>query len=74
MSNSTTRTINISLPAALLAEIDKAAQQEYATRSDYIRMSILRNLRAEEERWEAVSDFTKIKKGGVRIDELLDRL
>ncbi|HCA67279.1 MAG: hypothetical protein A2249_00345 [Candidatus Jacksonbacteria bacterium RIFOXYA2_FULL_44_7] len=28
----------------------------------------------EEDRWEEVIDFTKIKKGGVDIDELLARL
>lgn len=28
----------------------------------------------EDERWEEVIDFTKIKKGGVDIDELLERL
>lgn len=28
----------------------------------------------EEELWEEVVDFTKIKKGGVNIEELLQRL
>lgn len=28
----------------------------------------------EDEAWEEVIDFTKIKKGGVDIDELLQRL
>lgn len=28
----------------------------------------------EEERWEEVIDFTKIKKGGVEIDKIIDRL
>ncbi len=27
-----------------------------------------------EDRWEEVVDFTKIKKGGVNIDEILSRL
>lgn len=27
-----------------------------------------------DERWETVIDFTKVKKGGVDIDELLSRL
>ncbi len=35
---------------------------------------IFRILPIEEERWETVIDFTKIKKGGVTIDELLKRL
>ncbi len=28
----------------------------------------------EEENWEEVIDFTKVKKGGVDIDEILKRL
>ena len=28
----------------------------------------------EESRWEEIIDFTKIKKGGVNIDEVLSRL
>jgi antitoxin (DNA-binding transcriptional repressor) of toxin-antitoxin stability system len=28
----------------------------------------------KEEKWELVTDFTKIKKGGVDIDEVLSRL
>ena len=69
-----TRTINISLPKKLVSEMDKAAKDEYATRSDFIRDSILRKLRNYEENWETVTDFTTIQKGGVDIDELLKRL
>ncbi len=71
--STTTRTINISLPTKLVSNIDKAAKNEFATRSDFIRESILRKLRAEEP-WEVVTDFTKVQKGGVDIDELLKRL
>jgi metal-responsive CopG/Arc/MetJ family transcriptional regulator len=74
MTKPTTKTINISLPAKLIKEIDKAAKFEYASRSEYIRDSILRRLRAEQEGWEIVSDFTTIEKGGVDIDKLLERL
>lgn len=28
----------------------------------------------DEERWEEVIDFTKIKKGGVNIDDILSRI
>lgn len=28
----------------------------------------------EDEKWEEVIDFTKLRKGGVNIDELLSRL
>ena len=35
---------------------------------------LFRIIPIEEDRWETVIDFTKIKKGGVSIDELLKRL
>lgn len=28
----------------------------------------------EDERWEMIVDFTKVKRGGISIDELLSRL
>jgi metal-responsive CopG/Arc/MetJ family transcriptional regulator len=68
------RTINISLPVQLVAEMDKAARNEFATRSDFIRDSILRKLQAMQSQWESVADFTTIQKGGVDIEELLKRL
>ncbi|TAK89001.1 ribbon-helix-helix protein, CopG family [Patescibacteria group bacterium] len=71
---SNTRTINISLPVKLVDEMDKAAQGEYSTRSDFIRDSILRKLSSTQDRWELAADFTAVKRGGVDIDELLKRL
>ena len=68
------RTINISLPEKLVVEMDKAARDEFATRSDFIRDSILRKLQAIQERWEVMADFSAATKGGVDIDELLKRL
>lgn len=70
-----TRTINISLPKDLVSKLDNVAKKQYATRSEYIRNSIIEQLnRSQDENWELVSDFTKIKKGGVDIDELISRL
>ncbi len=67
------KAINITLPAALITKIDIAAQEEFATRSDFIRDSILRKLNTQE-RWETVTDLTTVQKGGVDIDEVLKRL
>ncbi len=39
-----TKTINISLDDDLLKKVDKAAKAEYASRSDYIRQSLVRQL------------------------------
>lgn len=73
-SSTSTRTINISLPEKLVQAMDKAAKNEFATRSDFIRDSILRKLRDTQDTWELVADFTTVQKGGVSIDELLKRL
>ena len=35
---------------------------------------LFRILPVNDETWEEVADFTKIKKGGVKIDEILSRL
>lgn len=35
---------------------------------------LFRILPLEDEVWEEIADFTKIKKGGVKIDEILSRL
>lgn len=68
------RTINISLPQKLVDEMDKIAKDEFSTRSDFIRDSILRRMRALEDRWEVVTDLTTVQTGGVDIDELLSRI
>jgi metal-responsive CopG/Arc/MetJ family transcriptional regulator len=50
-----TQTINISLPKELVQKIDKAAKEEFATRSDYIRQALVRKLRADrvqQNDWE----------------------
>ncbi|OGQ44653.1 MAG: hypothetical protein A3H42_05965 [Deltaproteobacteria bacterium RIFCSPLOWO2_02_FULL_46_8] len=38
------------------------------------RITPLVPLNSEEGQWEEVIDFTKIKKGGVHVDDLLKRL
>ncbi len=76
------RTINISLPAELVTKLDQAAKQEFATRSDYIRESIVRRLKnqhvvdgfGDEGEWETIVDFTKIKPNGVPATEVLKAL
>lgn len=43
-----TQTINISLPKDLIAEVDKMASTEFASRSDYIRQALVSKLRADK--------------------------
>jgi len=49
------QTFNISLPAELVAQIDQQAAHEYASRSEYIRRAVVKQLRAEQA-LEAVFD------------------
>lgn len=48
-----TQTINISLPEELVKKIDRAAKEEFASRSDYIRQALVGKLRADKIRDEA---------------------
>lgn len=42
-----TKIINLSLPEELLKQIDKAAKNEFASRSDFIRETIVRRLKGQ---------------------------
>ena len=76
------KAINITLPQDLLQEIDKAAKDEYASRSDFIRESVVRRLKGQrvvdewgdEGNWETVVDFRDLPGGGMPAEELLNRL
>lgn len=81
MSNNS-KAINITLPDELLKAIDKAAKGEYASRSDFIRESIVRRLKGQrvvdewgdEGNWETVVDFRDLPGGGMDIEDFIDRL
>jgi Arc/MetJ-type ribon-helix-helix transcriptional regulator len=67
------KTVNLSLPAELLRALDKAAKANYASRSDFIRESVVQRLKREAydaaypittefddgsgETWRTVVDF-----------------
>lgn len=76
------KTINISLPDDLLKKIDEAAKNEYATRSDYIRETMVRRIKGQrivdewgdDGEWEPVADFRKLQAGGLPAEELVQRL
>ena len=76
------RAVNITLPDELIKEIDKAAESEYASRSDFIRESVVRRLKGQrvvdewgdEGNWETVVDFRDLPGGGMPIEEFIDRL
>lgn len=76
------KTINISLPEELLEKIDTAAKGEYASRSDFIRETLVRRLKGQrivdewgdEGTWETVVDFREVSPEGVAAQEALDVL
>lgn len=74
------RTVNISLPEELLKQIDKAAKGEYASRSDYIRETLVHRLKGQRlvdewgdpaGEWETVADFREINPRGVPTEDVL---
>jgi metal-responsive CopG/Arc/MetJ family transcriptional regulator len=54
-----TKIINISLPAELLTKLDAAAKANYASRSDYIRESIVLRLNGQQvvTTWDTVEEL-----------------
>ncbi|KKU20035.1 MAG: hypothetical protein UX30_C0005G0076 [Candidatus Saccharibacteria bacterium GW2011_GWA2_46_10] len=76
------KVINITLPDDLVKQVDKAAKVEFATRSDYIRESLVRRLKGQrvidewgdEGNWETVVDFREINPEGVPAEEVLAAL
>ncbi|MGH7196086.1 MAG: ribbon-helix-helix domain-containing protein [Candidatus Saccharimonadales bacterium] len=77
-----TKTINVSLPPKLLEKIDAAARGEYATRSDFIRETLVRRIKGQrivdewgdEGEWETVVDFRDLPGGGMPAEEFSERL
>jgi metal-responsive CopG/Arc/MetJ family transcriptional regulator len=67
------KTINISLPEELLNRIDIEAKSEYASRSDFIRDTIVRRLKnqrvvdewGDEGVWETVVNFKELIADGI---------
>lgn len=77
-----TKTINISLPDDLIKRIDKLAKGEYASRSDFIRETLVHRIKGQrivdewgdEGEWETVADFRDVNPGGVPAEDVLKAL
>jgi len=73
------KTINITLPVDLVKKIDQAAKSQFATRSDYIRESLvhrLKNQRVVDEwddasEWQTVANFQEIDPQGAPTADVL---
>jgi Arc/MetJ-type ribon-helix-helix transcriptional regulator len=76
------KTINISLPEELLRKLDRASSDEFTSRSDFIRDSIVRRLKhqkvvdewGDDGEWETIVDFRAINPIGVPSKEVLSAL
>ena len=55
---SATQTFNISFPRKLVAQIDAKAEEQFASRSDFLRTAALEYLRHEQE-WKELFDYGK---------------
>ena len=70
-----TQIVNISLPKELVQKIDRAAKDQYGSRSEYIRQAVVSRLRTQDsDVWaelEAAADeiSTKAEKAGYTTDE-----
>lgn len=76
------KTVNITLSDELLKKIDVAAKDEFSSRSDFIRDSIVRRLKHQKvvDEWgddgerETVVDFKTINPSGIPYQEVLAAL
>lgn len=76
------KTINISLPEDLVKKIDELAKGEYASRSDFIRETLVRRIKGQrivdewgdEGDWETVVDFRELSPTGILAKDVLKAL
>ena len=52
------KTFNVSFPAQLADQIDKAAKEQFGSRSDFLRAAAIRYLREEQE-WKELMAYGK---------------
>jgi Arc/MetJ-type ribon-helix-helix transcriptional regulator len=75
------KTINISLPEELVRKIDQLAKGEYASRSDFIRETLVRRIKGQrivdewgdpEGVWEQGVDLRDAQGNGMPVTEVLE--
>ena len=67
-----TTTINLTIPIALLAEIDEYAREEHTSRSDILRVSVLEKLR--KNRTKARSEHQTLVRKMIAAAESLESM
>lgn len=65
-----TKTFNISFPKELADQIDKKAQEQFGSRSDFLRAAAIKYLR-EEDQWKELMAYGKElgQKAGYQSEE-----
>lgn len=84
MASTNSQTVNITVPRALLKQVDALAKRDYTSRSDIIRQALLDKIRKTEldewgdpvtENWQKVVDFREHGySDGIPADEFMARL
>lgn len=74
MASTNSQTVNITVPKALLKQVDALAKRDYTSRSDIIRQALLDKIRKTEvdewgdsisENWQTLVDFRGLDIKGV---------
>lgn len=81
MKSTQSQTVNITIPKALLKQVDALAKRDYTSRSDVIRQALLQRIRQPKldewgdpvsENWQKIIDFRdKAHPNGVLASDLL---
>lgn len=84
MASTDSRTVNITVPRALLKQVDALAKRDYTSRSDIIRQALLDKIRKTDldelggpvaENWQKVIDFREHGyPDGIPADEVIEIL
>ena len=67
--------INLSLPEDLVKKIDRAAKAQYASRSEYIRQSVVNRLKTQDlDVWEELASHAdELKRGAQKAGYVTDK-
>jgi metal-responsive CopG/Arc/MetJ family transcriptional regulator len=69
-----TKTFNLSLPEELVSKIDTLAKSNYMSRSELIKHALIKEIKADQNKWVNLADFTEIDDQGVSAKEIIKAL
>ena len=82
MTTNKSQTVNITVPRALLKQVDALAKRDYTSRSDVIRQALLDKIRKNElDEWgdpigeyKTLIDFREINPNGVPASQIIESI